>query len=215
MSDTTPDPPASSAGKGKAKKAPARKSVSGTAPDSSPEVVATPDPEPAPASAAPSATADAEGRNPRRGRSVLDGVRDNHVGPLAAGLLVAIAVGLLLSVLVPSQPSVLAMAILGTLLSASVGFAVRFLSVERGMRRQIEAFLATIVGVHLMSVTGAVGGEIPVLGQLGIGGPGFNEALLVAFATPAISTGALLAGLSAVIIVGWGRPRTHEEHSVS
>ncbi|MFW7413721.1 hypothetical protein [Demequina sp. SO4-18] len=217
MSDPTPEPPTAKPGRGKAKKTPTRKSTSQSAAGSTPpaaptepEVVATPDPEPAPASAAATAPAAGKSDRARGGRSVLDGVRDNHVGPLAAGLLVAIAVGLLLSVLVPNRPSVLAMVILGALLSAAVGFTVRYLSVERGSRRQLEAFLATSVGVHLMSVTGAVGGEIPLLEQLGASGPGFNEALLVAFATPAVSTGALLAGLTAVIIVGWGRPRDAE-----
>lgn len=234
MADSTPGSPAPEQGDGKPKKQTARKkaatrtsksptaSSSAAAPGDavvsaapepaaaearSPEVAATPDPEPAPASAAsrpPVASAPAA---PARDRSVLDGVRDNPVGPLAAGLLVAIAVGLLLSVLVPEDPSTLAMAILGALLAAAVGFAVRYLSHDRGVRRQVEAFIATVVGVHLMSVTGAVSGDIPLLSQVGVSGPGFNEALIVAFATPPLSTGAVVAGLAAVIVVGWAGHR--------
>ncbi|WP_062131847.1 hypothetical protein [Demequina aestuarii] len=232
MADTTPEPTAPEPGDGTApkpaarKKAPARKPAAKRAPASrtsarassspaqseaarAPEVTATRDTEPAPASAA----ADDVHPEPaphdgaRRDHSILDSVRANPMGPLTAGLIVAIAVGLLLSVLVPNDPSALAMVILGTLLAAAVGFAVRYLSApaERGLRRQVEALIATAVGVHLMSVTGTVGGEIPLLSDLGAAGPGFNEALLVAFATPAVSTGALLAGLTAAIIVGWAR----------
>lgn len=233
MADTTPEPTAPDGPEGpKAKpaprkKAPARKPAPKSAPSSSPsqaeaakapEVTATPDPEPAPASAAPDrhhgpSTSAAPAPRPRG--SVLDSVRANPMGPLTAGLIVAIAVGLLLSVLVPNDPSVLAMLILGTLLAAAVGFSVRYLSgpAERGLRRQVEALIATAVGVHLMSVTGSVGGEIPLLSQLGASGPGFNEALLVALATPAVSTGALLSGLTAAIIVGWARGReSHDLH---
>ncbi len=135
--------------------------------------------------------------------SVLDGVRGNPAGPLAAGLVVAIAVGLLLSVLVPSEPSALALIILGTLLSAAVGFTVRYLSILRNVARQVETLVVTVIGVHVMAVTGMVGGSIPGLSELGIGGPGFNEALLVALGTPPVATGSLLAGVVAAIIVGW------------
>ncbi|MDN4480956.1 hypothetical protein [Demequina muriae] len=233
MADTTPEPGDGAAQKPAArKKAPARKPAAkrspasqSAAPASSPsqsEAAKAPEgttsPEPATASAATPATAPtataahaepASHDGSRRDHSILDSVRANPMGPLTAGLIVAIAVGLLLSVLVPNDPSVLAMVILGTLLAAAVGFAVRYLSAapERGLRRQLEALIATAVGVHLMSVTGTVGGEIPLLSDLGAAGPGFNEALLVAFATPAVSTGALLAGLTAAIIVGWARSR--------
>lgn len=237
MADTTPEPTAPEPGDGTApkpaarKKAPARKPAAKRAPASgtsarasssspaqseaakAPEVTATPDPEPEPAPASADSSAVHADPAPhdggRRQHSILDSVRANPMGPVTAGLIVAIAVGLLLSVLVPNDPSVLAMVILGTLLAAAVGFAVRYLSAvpERGLRRQLEALIATAVGVHLMSVTGTVGGEIPLLSDLGAAGPGFNEALLVAFATPAVSTGALLAGLTAAIIVGWARSR--------
>ncbi len=180
-----------------------------------PDVVATPDPEPAAASAGqrdgttgstPATTAPIPTTH-GSSRSVLDGVRDNPVGPLFAGLLVALAVGLLLSVLVPDEPSALAMIILGVLVAASVGFTVRLLSSARGLRNQVDAFLAAVVGVHVMAITGTVGGDIPVLSELGASGPGFNEALLIALATPAASAGTLLAGLTAAIIVGWSRNR--------
>lgn len=218
MADTTPEPNAAEQTAGDAKKPAARKRAASPrkspertpitpptlAGPADPEVVATPDPEPAPASAGETASP-SKGAGSGNGRSVLDGVRDNSMGPLAAGLLVALAVGLLLSVLVPNDPNLLAFAILGTLVSAAVGFTVRLLSHERGLRRQVETFVVTVIGVHVMSVTGAVGGEIPLLSQFGVDGPGFNEALIVALATPAVSSGAVLAGLTALIIVGWGR----------
>lgn len=143
------------------------------------------------------------------GRSFLDHMRDNRVGAVTAGLVVALVVGLLLSVLVPSEPSVLAMVILGTLLAAAVGFTVRYLATGASLLLQAETFVVTVIGIHLMGVTGLVGGDIPLLSDLGVEGPGFNEALLVAFATPPVSTGGLLAGVVAAIIVGWGRRTDH------
>ena len=142
-------------------------------------------------------------------RSFLEGVRANRVGPVSAGLLVAIVVGLLLSVLVPGDPNLLAMVILGTLLSAAVGFTVRYLATGASLLLQAEAFLVTVIGVHLMGVTGLVSGELPLLGELGVDGPGFNEALLASLATPPVSTGGLLAGVVAAIIVGWGERTGH------
>ncbi|MFN3865623.1 MAG: hypothetical protein ACK4MD_02795 [Demequina sp.] len=234
MADTTPEPTTpeplapeqadSTATTPRArKKTPARKSVTKATParateaaassaPAEPNVVTTPDPEPAPASAVetqvPAHTAPGAAPTPARtDMSILDRVRHNPVGPLAAGLVVAIAVGLLLSVLVPNDPSSLALILLGVLLSAAVGFTVRYLSIERGLRRQVEALIATVIGVHLMSVTGALGGDIPLLSQLGVSGPGFDEALIAAFATPPVSTGALVAGLFAAIIAGWARSR--------
>ena len=163
------------------------------------EVPPEPTPEPAPkATAAPP--------------SVLERVRDNRMGPLAAALAVALAVALLLAVLVPSRPNLYAYTVLGVLLTAAVGFTVRYLSHERGMRAQVIAFLATVIGVHVMAVAGTLdglGGGVAdaVIAQLGIDGPGFDDALLGAFATPALSTGGVLCGLAAAIIAGWGRDR--------
>jgi len=163
--------------------------------------------------AAPAAPASTPPAPPAPGStSALDRVRANRMGSLTAGLVVAVVIGLLLSVLVPNEPSLLAIVILGTLLSAAVGFTVRYLATCRGPRRQAEAFVATALGVHLMTVTGVVGGEIPLLAQLGAEGPGFDDAVLAALATPPVSMGGLLAGLTAAIIVGWGaRPADHSE----
>jgi hypothetical protein len=164
------------------------------------------------ASAAPSpepAVAASPAPQDQHGRSFLDRVRDNRVGAVTAGLVIALVVGLLLSVLVPSDPSVLAMVILGTLLAAAVGFTVRYLATGASLLLQAETFLVTVIGIHLMGVTGLVGGDVPLLSDLGVEGPGFNEALLVAFATPPVSTGGLLAGVVAAIIVGWGRRTDH------
>lgn len=137
------------------------------------------------------------------GTSFLESVRRNRMGALTAALVVALLLGLLLSVLVPSQPGALAMILLGALMTAAVGFTVRYLSVAQGLLTQVVAFVATVIGVHVMSVTGAASGSIPLLEQLG-GGPSFDDALLLALATPAISAGGVLAGLVAAIIVGWG-----------
>ena len=137
--------------------------------------------------------------------SYLDRVRGNQMGPLTAALLVGVAVGLLLSILVPSRPDVWALILLGTLLAAAVGFAVRYLSVSRDWRAWVPAFLGTVLGTHIMAATGTVNGLD--FGQarrlLDLGGPGFDDALLAALATPAVSSGAVLAGLVAVIITGW------------
>ena len=215
------DTPSASSTQGAAAKKPARKpsakkagarkpaaaSAPATTPDSTasaPEAPAASAPAPAPAAPAPEATPPV-----RHERSFLDRVRANRVGPVTAGLAVAIIVGLLLSVLVPGDPNLLAMVILGTLLSAAVGFTVRYLATGASLLLQAETFLVTVVGVHLMGVTGLVGGELPLLSQLGVDGPGFDEGLLAALATPPVSTGGLLAGVVSAIIVGWGERSTH------
>ena len=206
MADSTP-----------AKKSPARKPAARKASAAAPAEPAT-EPIAAPeqstggdASAAPAGEVQAS--SAPRSRSILDSVRGNRMGPLVASLTVAVLVGLLLSVLVPDEPGALALTILGALVAAAVGVTVRYLSEGERTRHQVEAFLAAGVGVHLMSVTGMVGGDLPVVSELGIDGPGFNEALLVALASAPVSTGGLLAGLTAAIIVGWGPrrdgPRSH------
>ncbi|MDN4471628.1 hypothetical protein [Demequina zhanjiangensis] len=148
---------------------------------------------------------------PGQPRSVLDRLRRNRMGALAAGLVVAIAVGLLLSVLVPGEPNLLAYALLGLLLIAAVSATVRFLSPDRGLAAQGSAFFATAVGVHLMLVTGAVDSAGSELFEL-IGGSGvsFDDALLAALAVPMVSTGVLLSGVVAAVVAGWG-PREAEE----
>ena len=139
--------------------------------------------------------------------SYLDRVRENRMGALLAALLVGLLVGLLLSLLVPGDANVFALILLGALVLAAVGFTVRYLSDSRGfVAAQVPAFLGTVFGVHIMAVTGAVSGaNFPNLGGLlHIDGPGFDEALLVALTTPAVSSGAIFAGLAAAIIAGWG-----------
>ena len=138
--------------------------------------------------------------------SYLDRVRGNRMGPLAAALLIGGLFGLLLSMLVPNPANVWALILLGTFVSAAVGFGVRYLSDTRSWGAQVPAFLGTVFGVHLMSVTGTLDGlgfeKLPAM--LRISGPGFDDALLGALATPAVSTGTLVAGLVAAIIAGWG-----------
>lgn len=226
MAPSTPSTPDSGpAKKPGARKSPARKPAAKAAaakaqpkkadavvtPDSQQPVIATPDPEPAASTTAevptpeptPAGTAGSDAKQPAARGSILDSVRANAVGPLAVGLVVAIAVGLLLSVLVPSDPNLLAMIILGTLLAAAVGFAVRLVSLGGGLRNQIEAFVMTVVGVHVMSVTGALGGDFPLLARFGVSGPGFDDAFLASLAVPPVSSGGLIAGAVAAIIVGW------------
>jgi len=138
--------------------------------------------------------------------SVLERVRMNAVGPLAAGLGVALVVALLLAVLIPDEPNLYAFTVLGLLLTAAVGFTVRYLSHHRGLMSQVTAFVSTVIGLHVMAVTGVVDGLAGggVVAELLDRGPGFDDALLAALATPAVSTGGILCGLVAAIIVGWG-----------
>ncbi len=137
--------------------------------------------------------------------SVLDRVRANRMGPLAVALGVAVATGLLLSTLVPTDPNVLALGILGALVSAAVGFVVRYLSLSHGWRTQAIALVATVLGVHIMATTGMVNGAGggTIGGLVTLPNPDFGDALLMALALPAVSSGAILAGLTAAIIAGW------------
>lgn len=184
--------------------------ASASPPPAPPEPVTVP-PSVPPASPAASPITDEVPTAAYTDRSVLGRVRANRTGALLASLVVALAVGLLLSVLVPSEPNVLALIILGTLEAAAVGFTVRYLSVCRGLRAQVTALVVAGLGVHLMTVTGSVDSSLPSLPGLG-SGIGFNEALLAALATPPISAGTLLAGLVAAIIAGWGQRSTHSSH---
>jgi hypothetical protein len=143
--------------------------------------------------------------------SYLDRVRRNRMGPLTAALIVGALVGLLLSMLVPSPSNVWALMLLGALVAAAVGFCVRYLSVTRSWRAQAPAFIGTVLGVHILSVTGTLQGigSESLRGMIKFSGPGFDDALLGALATPAVATGTVLAGLVAAIIAGWG-PRDEE-----
>lgn len=159
-------------------------------------VPATPAPEPAP--------------------SVLEKLRRNRMGGLLAGLVVGIALALLLSILVPDSQVLLALTVLATAEAIAVGVVVRYVSADRGLLTQLAAFVAAAVGVHVLATTGYINTTLADLGDLGgmmpMGGKGggidlglgWDDALLAALATPTASTGALLAGLVAAIIAGWG-----------
>ncbi|WP_062517682.1 hypothetical protein [Demequina gelatinilytica] len=166
---------------------------------------AAPTPEVVPAEPAPAASSVPP--------SLLEKVRSNRTGPLAAGLGVAFAVALLLAVLVPNVPNLYALTVLGLMLTAAVGFTVRYLSHERDLKAQAVGFVATLLGIHIMGVTGTIdttgGGLDGLLGLIGAEAPGFDDALLGALATPAVSAGGVLCGLIAAIIVGWG-PRERD-----
>ncbi|WP_042216238.1 hypothetical protein [Demequina mangrovi] len=138
--------------------------------------------------------------------SALERVRRNRTGPLAASLGVALAVALLLAVLVPGSPNLYASLVLGLLLTAAVGFTTRYLSHDRGLMAQGIAFLATLLGIHVMGVTGTLNGvgSSGIVAQIADIGPSFDDAFLAALASPPVSTGGLLCGLIAAIIVGWG-----------
>lgn len=155
-----------------------------------------------------SAQAPKKGSAVQANGSALESLRRNPVGTLLGGLVVALAVGLLLSVLVPEEPNVLALILLGLFEAAAVGFAVRALAADRGLVTQVVALILTVLGVHVMVVTGMAGGGPLGAAGFGGGGVGFGDSLLVALATPAASAGGVIAGLVAVVIVGWGRPTT-------
>lgn len=152
---------------------------------------------------AASTGADVAGHPPAR-TSILESVRRNRMGVLTAALVVSLVLALLLSMLVPTTPGAFVMILLGTIMAFAVGFTVRYLSTGRGLLTQLVAFVATILGVHVMAVTGVASGSIPALESLGAAAPSFNEALLVALAVPALSAGGVVAGLVAAIIAGWG-----------
>ncbi|WP_062524673.1 hypothetical protein [Demequina rhizosphaerae] len=191
-----------------AEPAPTAEMPAGSAPAAEPAAPAAPAAEPAAPAAAP--VASSTSTSP----SVLERVRTNRVGPLAAALTVALVVALLLAILVPSEPNLYASVLLGLLLTAAVGFTTRYLSREHGLLTQLTAFVATVIGVHIMAVTGSIdgvvsGGAGQLLELIGASGPGFDDALLAALATPAVTTGGILAGLVAAIIAGWG-PRDRD-----
>lgn len=155
--------------------------------------------------------------------SVLERLRRNRMGAVLGGLIVALAVALLLSVLVPDSNLLLAVSILGLAEAFAVGFTVRYLAVSRGLRHQLTAFVLAAVGVHVLATTGMVNqkfGDLsallssPFTGSPGGGGSGlgWDDAVLSALATPAVSTGAILCGVVAAIIAGWGARDTDYSH---
>ena len=154
--------------------------------------------------------------------SVLERLRRNRMGAVLGGLIVALAVALLLSVLVPDSNRLLALTLLGLAEAVAVGSTVRYLSGCRGLRHQVTAFVLAAIGVHVLATTGLVNqklGDVSGLlsgvlkGSKGIGsGLGWDDAVMSAFATPAISTGAVLCGLVAAIIAGWGVRESDHVH---
>lgn len=146
--------------------------------------------------------------------SVLERLRRNRMGAVLGGLIVAIAVALLLSVLVPDSNLLLALSILGLAEAFAVGFTVRYLAGCRGLRHQLTAFVLATVGVHVLATTGMVNQKFGDLSAMLAGalkgapgggvGFGWDDALVSALATPAVSTGAILCGFIAAIIAGWG-----------
>ncbi len=170
-----------------------------TKPSSSPESQPTPEPQPTPESAV------------QPPPSVLGRLRGNRMGAVLGGLVVALVLGALLSVLVPDSQLLLALALLGLAEAAAVGFTVRYLSERRGLAPQLTAFGLTAIGVHVLAGTGLVNQQIGNLGDLAgplggglTSGLGWDDALVGAMVTPAISTGAVVCGLIAAIIAGWG-----------
>jgi hypothetical protein len=145
------------------------------------------------------------------------------MGAVLGGFVVAIPLALLLSVLVPNSNLLLALTLLGLAESLAVGFTVRYLSGCRGLRHQVTAFVLATIGVHLLATTGMVNqklGDVSGLlssvlgGSKGVGGGlGWDDAVMSALATPAVSTGAILCGLVAAIVAGWGvRESDHVHH---
>jgi len=146
--------------------------------------------------------------------SVLERLRRNRMGAVLGGLVVAMVVGLLLSIFVPDSNLLLALAVLGLAEAFAVGFTVRYLSECRGRATQLTAFVLAALGVHVLVTTGMVNQAIGDLGSVvggllnqGAGAPaglGWDDAVISALATPAISTGTVVCGLVAAIIAGWG-----------
>ncbi|NYI40730.1 hypothetical protein [Demequina lutea] len=179
-----------------------------------PRSSATPEPVQPPEVEAPAAAAAAPVVPASPSPSVLERLRRNRMGAMLGGLVVAIAVALLLSVLVPNSNLLLALTLLGLAEAFAVGFTVRYLSGCRGLRHQVTAFVLAAIGVHVLATTGLVNQKFGDLsgilssvlsGAKGIGGGlGWDDAVMSALATPAVSTGAILCGLVAAIIAGWG-----------
>lgn len=182
-----------------------------------PEPAATPPVEATPAAVVPAPVVMTQAP------SVVERLRRNRMGALLGGFIVATILALLLSVLVPDSNLLLALILLGLGEAIAVGFTVRYLSDCRGLRNQVTAFVLAAVGVHLLATTGMVNQKIGDLGGLvsaltgsgggAVGGLGWDDALLSALATPTISTGAIMCGLVAAIIAGWGAREVDHSHS--
>ena len=140
--------------------------------------------------------------------SAIEHVRRTPMAPAAVALGVGVIAGLVLSFLVPDDPGAFAMLVLGAAVTAAVGFTVRFLVRDVRPFTLGVAAVSAGLGVHVMGVTGSLQGSLPLLDQVGVGGPGFNDALLAALAVPPFSAGALMAAAVAAIIAGWGRARS-------
>jgi len=195
---------------------------------STPRSPATPEPVQTPVVEAPAAEATAPvapvyATPVAQAPSVLERLRRNRMGAVLGGFVVAIPLALLLSVLVPNSNLLLALTLLGLAESLAVGFTVRYLSGCRGLRHQVTAFVLATIGVHLLATTGMVNqklGDVSGLlssvlgGSKGVGGSlGWDDAVMSALATPAVSTGAILCGLVAAIVAGWGvRESDHVHH---
>lgn len=146
--------------------------------------------------------------------SILERLRRNRMGAVLGGLVMSIAVALLLSIFVPDSNVLLALAVLGLAESFAVGFTVRYLTVCRGWTTQLTAFVLATIGGHVLATTGMVNQAIGNVSSLVSGllrqgggaaaGLGWDDAVISALATPAVSTGAIVCGLVAAIIAGWG-----------
>lgn len=182
-----------------------------------PRSPATPEPVQPPEAAAVTAEVAAANAPAAPAPSVLERLRRNRMGAVLGGLIVAIAVALLLSVLVPDSNLLLALALLGLAEAFAVGFTVRYLTDGRGWTTQATAFVLAAIGVHVMVTTGMVNQAIGNVGSLlggvlgkdsgAASGLGWDDAVVAALATPSVSTGAVVCGLIAAIIAGWG-PRS-------
>ncbi len=216
---TTPTPRAGSAA---APKAPARKPAARKSADAAtvalpaatdPVVVAPVDAPPAPAPHAAPAAPPAPPARPASA-SVLERLRRNRMGAVLGGLVVSLALGLLLSLIVPDTQVLLALIIFGMAEAVAVGFTVRYLTDWRGLSTQLTAAGTAAIGVHVLATTGVIYQSFGDLGELMQGlfggrgdqgtGLGFDDALLAGLWTPTVSTGAIIVGLVAAIIAGWG-----------
>lgn len=135
----------------------------------------------------------------------IGSLKSNAMGPLVSGLVVALLFGFALSFLIDGRADFWALAILGTLVAVATGTVVRLVG-RRGLVDQVVAFVATVIGVNTMAVRGLADVDVPEALEdfLDISGPSFTDSLLAAYAAPVVSVGVILAGLIAVIIVGWG-----------
>ncbi len=124
--------------------------------------------------------------------SFVEALRINRVGALLSGLVVMLFVALLLSSAVPQDINVVIELLLILLLSAAIGFAVRYTSPNQGAATLGTAAFLAAIGTPIMLVTGSAKGS-------------FGEALLQSFATDYLAVASAFAAVIAVICAGWGR----------